>query len=97
MSPNGTDKTGTSLALQQPAFGWDRKSLTSPLFDVVSEKQRQVLYQNPYNSIHLSVPQGEDAAERAPTAAGRMEKERYAGTGPAARHIWLLPVLFAAW
>ncbi len=41
------------------------ENLTSPLFDVVSEKQRQVLYQNPYNSIHLSVPQGEDAAERA--------------------------------
>jgi uncharacterized protein (DUF1015 family) len=40
-------------------------NLTSPLFDVVSEKQRQVLYQNPLNSIHLSVPSGEDAAERA--------------------------------
>lgn len=33
-------------------------SLTSPLFDVVSEKQRKALYQNPYNSIHLSVPAG---------------------------------------
>lgn len=41
------------------------ETLTSPLFDVVSEKQRQVLYQNPLNSIHLSVPAGEDAAERA--------------------------------
>lgn len=30
--------------------------LTSPLFDVVSEKQRKALYQNPLNSIHLSVP-----------------------------------------
>jgi len=30
--------------------------LTSPLFDVVSEKQRQALYETPYNSIHLSVP-----------------------------------------
>jgi len=39
--------------------------LTSPLFDVVSEKQRKALYQNPMNSIHLSVPQGEDAAHRA--------------------------------
>jgi hypothetical protein len=36
--------------------------LTSPLFDVVSEKQRKALYQNPYNSIHLSVPQGPEAA-----------------------------------
>ncbi|MCK6618639.1 MAG: DUF1015 domain-containing protein [Cyclobacteriaceae bacterium] len=32
--------------------------LTSPLFDVVSEKQRKALYQNPHNSIYLSVPQG---------------------------------------
>jgi uncharacterized protein (DUF1015 family) len=39
--------------------------LTSPLFDVVSEKQRKALYQNPYNSIHLSVPQGPAAATRA--------------------------------
>lgn len=39
--------------------------LTSPLFDVVSEKQRKGLYQNPYNSIHLSVPQGPDAAGKA--------------------------------
>lgn len=39
--------------------------LTSPLFDVVSEKQREVLYENPYNSIHLSVPQPPDPAARA--------------------------------
>lgn len=39
--------------------------LTSPLFDVVSEKQRKALYQNAYNSIHLSVPQGPDAANHA--------------------------------
>ncbi len=32
--------------------------LVSPLFDVVSEKQRKTLYQNHYNSIHLSVPLG---------------------------------------
>jgi uncharacterized protein (DUF1015 family) len=39
------------------------ESLTSPLFDVVSEKQRKVLYQNPLNSIHLSVPEkGADIA-----------------------------------
>ncbi|MBX2966423.1 MAG: DUF1015 domain-containing protein [Cyclobacteriaceae bacterium] len=41
----------------------DIESLTSPLFDVVSEKQRKKLYQNELNSIHLSVPRGpaEDA------------------------------------
>ena len=40
-------------------------SLTSPLFDVVSEKQRNALYQNPLNSIHLSVPRPPDAADHA--------------------------------
>jgi uncharacterized protein (DUF1015 family) len=39
--------------------------LTSPLFDVVSDKQRKALYQNPLNSIHLSVPLPPDAADRA--------------------------------
>lgn len=38
---------------------------TSPLFDVVSERQRKALYQNPYNSIHLSVPMAPAPAERA--------------------------------
>lgn len=39
------------------------ESLTSPLFDVVSDKQRRALYQNPLNSIHLSVPEkGADVA-----------------------------------
>ncbi len=32
------------------------EELTSPLFDVVSDKQRETLYKHPYNSIHLSVP-----------------------------------------
>lgn len=39
--------------------------LTSPLFDVVSVKQREALYRNPLNSIHLSVPRGEQPAEEA--------------------------------
>ncbi len=40
--------------------------LTSPLFDVVSEKYRNSLYKNALNSIHLSVPfGGEEAAENA--------------------------------
>lgn len=45
--------------------------LTSPLFDVVSDKQRKALYQNEYNSIHLSVPQGNNPVE----SAGRLLKE----------------------
>lgn len=36
--------------------------LTSPLFDVVSDRQRQALYHQPFNSIHLSVPQGPNPA-----------------------------------
>ncbi len=33
--------------------------LVSPLFDVVSDAQRESLYQNPLNSIHLSVSKGD--------------------------------------
>jgi len=41
------------------------EDLSSPLFDVVSQSQRDLLYENPLNSIHLSVPQGENPAENA--------------------------------
>ncbi|MDR7130148.1 uncharacterized protein (DUF1015 family) [Algoriphagus sp. 4150] len=41
------------------------EELTAPLFDVVSARQRQLLYENPLNSIHLSVPQGDIPAEKA--------------------------------
>jgi uncharacterized protein (DUF1015 family) len=41
------------------------EDLTAPLFDVVSAKQREVLYANPLNSIHLAVPQGDNAAQNA--------------------------------
>jgi uncharacterized protein (DUF1015 family) len=41
------------------------EDLTAPLFDVVSAKQREVLYANPLNSIHLSVPQGENPIDNA--------------------------------
>lgn len=47
------------------ALSQDIESLTSPLFDVVSDKQRQTLYKNPLNSIHISVPLGTDPAENA--------------------------------
>lgn len=36
------------------------EKLTAPLFDVVTSKQRDLLYQNPLNSIHLSVPEGDN-------------------------------------
>lgn len=49
--------------------------LTSPLFDVVSEKQRQSLYQNPLNSIHLSVPRGEQPAQEAADTLARWKSD----------------------
>jgi uncharacterized protein (DUF1015 family) len=52
-------------------LGSNIDSLTSPLFDVVSEKQRKALYKNPYNSIHLSVPLAPDGATR---AAGTLQQ-----------------------
>ena len=39
-------------------LGEQLEKLTAPLFDVVTSKQRDLLYQNPLNSIHLSVPKG---------------------------------------
>ena len=48
-----------------PQLAKDIHNLTSPLFDVVSERQRQKLYSEPLNSIHLSVPSGENPIENA--------------------------------
>ncbi len=48
-----------------PNLSPEIQSLTSPLFDVVSQEQRSALYRNPHNSIHLSVPQGDQPAESA--------------------------------
>ncbi len=41
-----------------PEFANRIETLTSPLFDVISQKLREELYLNPLNSIHLSVPRG---------------------------------------
>ena len=51
-------------------------ALTSPLFDVVSQKQRLTLYKNPLNSIHLSVPLGPDPAQRAAETLENWKKEK---------------------
>jgi uncharacterized protein (DUF1015 family) len=56
-------------------LGSNIESLTSPLFDVVSEKQRQALYKNPVNSIHLSVPLGPDPAGRAAATLSQWKKD----------------------
>jgi len=49
--------------------------LTSPLFDVVSKKQREALYQNSFNSIHLSVPLEPNAAQRAEQLLDQWKKD----------------------
>ena len=50
-----------------PVLSADIDAYVSPLFDVVSAKQREALYQNPLNSIHLSVPRADDPATAALT------------------------------
>ncbi|NML64289.1 DUF1015 domain-containing protein [Hymenobacter sp. RP-2-7] len=54
-----------------PALSAQLEEVTSPLFDVVSARQRAALYRQPLNSIHLSVPQAEDGLAPAPAAARR--------------------------
>ena len=61
------------MAEIQPLRGWrynpvlsaDIDAYVSPLFDVVSARQREALYRNPLNSIHLSVPRADDPAAAA--------------------------------
>lgn len=50
--------------------------LTSPLFDVVSLKQREALYSNPFNSIHLSVPAGDLPAASARETLEKWKREK---------------------
>ncbi len=47
----------------------------SPPFDVVSPKQRAALYQNSFNSIHLSVPAGEQPAAQAAETLRQWKQE----------------------
>ncbi len=56
-------------------LGRNIEELTSPLFDVVSERQRKALYRNPYNSIHLSVPLPPDPASRAADTLARWKRD----------------------
>lgn len=68
------------MAEIQPVRGWrynpalsaDIDAVASPLFDVVSPRQREALYQNPLNSIHLSVPRAEPGLAPAAAAARRL-------------------------
>lgn len=51
------------------------EELTAPLFDVVSLRQRKLLYENPLNSIHLSVTQGSDPAGNALETLNKWKSE----------------------
>ncbi len=56
-------------------FAESISDLTSPLFDVVNERQRKKLYKNPLNSIHLSVPMGLEPVENAGRALNKWKKD----------------------
>jgi uncharacterized protein (DUF1015 family) len=51
-------------------------NLISPLFDVVTERQREKLYENPFNSIHLSLPAGSSPADQAKTLLEAWKKRQ---------------------
>jgi len=51
------------------------ENLTAPLFDVVSARQREILYGNPLNSIHLSVPTGPNPVAHARSTLDRWKSE----------------------
>lgn len=53
--------------------------LTSPLFDVVTDRQREALYREPLNSIHLSVPLPEAGLDAPATAARTLARWRADG------------------
>ena len=55
-----------------PALSAEIDAVASPLFDVVSARQREALYQQPLNSIHLSVPRAEGSLAPEAAAARRL-------------------------
>ena len=50
--------------------------LVSPLFDVISEKQRKQLYNEHLNSMHLSVPLGEKPASQAKNTLSKWIRDK---------------------
>ncbi|MVN75690.1 DUF1015 family protein [Hymenobacter sp. HMF4947] len=75
------------MAEIQPVRGWRYNpalltqidDVVSPLFDVVSVRQREALYQQPLNSIHLSVPRPEGGLPPHAAAARRLAEWQAAG------------------
>ena len=62
-----------------PALSAEIDEVASPLFDVVSVRQREALYRNPLNSIHLSVPRAEGSLSPTQAAAARLARWQAAG------------------
>ena len=62
-----------------PALSAEIDEVVSPLFDVVSVRQREALYRNPLNSIHLSVPRPEGDLSPTQAAARRLAQWQAAG------------------
>ena len=62
-----------------PALSAQIDEVVSPLFDVVSPRQRKALYQHPLNSIHLSVPRPAPGLAPAAAAAQRLAEWQAAG------------------
>ncbi|MEJ7663526.1 MAG: DUF1015 family protein [Hymenobacter sp.] len=62
-----------------PALSAEIEAVASPLFDVVSARQREALYQQPLNSIHLSVPRAEGDLAPEAAAARRLAEWQAAG------------------
>ena len=60
----------------RPSFLKEIGELTSPLFDVASEKQREALYGNPLNSIHLSIPRGDQPAKNAAAVLNEWKQKK---------------------
>lgn len=54
----------------------DIEELTSPLFDVINEKQSSELYRIPLNSIHLSVPKSQETPEDAKRTIEKWKKDK---------------------
>ncbi len=64
-----------------PRLSHKISELTSPLFDVVDEKQRTRLYRNELNSIHLSVPLGGSPSFHASEILEDWKRETDFGSG----------------
>lgn len=60
-----------------PALLKNIGELTSPLFDVATVREREELYGNPLNSIHLSIPRGDQPAKSAATVFNEWQQKNY--------------------